>query len=95
MPARKHSAWLSELNQGLMVVAQAQIYDDLFFYSRPYEVQRMEEKFYQKPKDQDTNLIPFGLKHIAAQFIILGLGFFVAFGTFLYECKKVSAKNKK
>ena len=84
MPARKHAVWLPELSQGLLVMAAALLYDDLFLYQMPHEVETLDERFYRKPRAEGL-MDSFGLSHVGAQFSLLALGLLVACSTFLYE----------
>ena len=76
-------------------MAQAVMYDDLFFYRKPYEVERLKERFYPKPRTRQNYLAPFGLRDVGAQFSLLPIGLLAAFATFIYEKLGICNRRKQ
>ena len=69
-------------------MGQAFITDNIFWQAKPHEVAAVERKFYKRPKNAGGDRAIFTLRHVAAQFSLLALGFFFSGIAFALEFQR-------
>ena len=73
MARRKHAAWGSELDHGVMIQFQSGV-TDIYWHKYAKNVEVTKKKFYVKSRFDGPKPMVFGLWHVGAQFGFWALG---------------------